>query len=675
VTVNLIDRAPIPGSWGQPVAADVVVHVQTTGTVAQNTITITIDGHPVITAGAFQTGYGGTILTDGSGGWTVTINPVVNFAYGATVTVAVQCVEQPGSVAFSQSYSFQTIRDVEVVGSVRYFVDGDVVEADVYCLDGGTTRASLVDQAVVQLVRDTQVVQTVSIDNRDRQADAGSTFFGRFLHPPEINRDMTWAIRAAIDPYGAPGVGTVTASGPVVWVDAKQRGAIGAQQPSVKPGEMMARVIPAENAVDVQQAQAAQYEVVDLSKTGDASVEPTVLADLDFANTTNYIQALAGDLRHAGGGHRLLVGIDNPDDWFLQEPDDLAVTFGARQLVEPAGTNLLANSDLVQDPLVATAPDPQVRIDREYSELTAGVRQVIYTVEGSVTYDGVDRSITVSSPRAPIATGQPVTASLLCRTVLRDATVTLDTFVLRVRFWNGTTPIGQQDTAFDIRAVESLTDLSLLEAVVLAGDVPGASTHASLDLIVGSFEGCDRVTIVVAAPAIENTGFATSRIVGPTAPLVRLADDLDVPQAGNLNVRTGRVAVQYAPQYSDAPPVQVTLFDTRDPSLLRNGYSLRHRTDGRLELLAVTSLGAVTSLVSTDPVALVAGEPVTITAIWGPGSLAIKRDTLTVATASGPYGQPDQTARPTTMTIGRRADSTEYLLGDLRRFTTYGVAP
>lgn len=671
MTVNLIDRTPIPGSQGQPVASNILVHVQTTGTVAQSTVAVQVSGTAAITAGTFQTGFGGTILTDGAGGWFLTINPSADLPHGTSVTVAVQCVEQPGSVPFSQSYAFTTIRDVEVVGSCRYFEDGDVVEADLYCLDAGTKRSALVDQAALALVRDTQTVQTLSIDNHDRLAAADNTFWGRFLHPPEIKRGMTWQARVAIDPYAAPGVGTILTGGPVEWVPADQRVAM-AQQPG-RPASSMPRTRPDENAVQaVQQDEAAQFEIVDLSKTGDASAMPSVLADLDFENTTNYLQALAGDLQYTGGGNRLLAGIDG--NWFLQEPDDLAVTFGARQLVEPTATNLLAASDLVIDPLVVTVPDPQVRVDTEYSELTTGVQQVLYTMEGSVTYDGVDRVVTIGTPRVAITSGQPVCCSVMVRSVLRDSTVTLDTFVLRVRFYTGATPVGQQDFAFDIQAVQSVTDLSLLEAAVPSGSIPVAANQASFELLVGSFEGCDRVQLVLAGPMIEHAAFATSRVVGPGAPLVRLADDLAIQQAGNLNVRAGRAAVRYAPQYDGSPPVPVTLFDTRDPTLLRSGYTARHRTDGYMELVAVDAVGTVTTLVTTDPVTLAAGEPVTITAIWAPTELTVKLDDVVIGQQIGPYPQPLQTGMPAVMTIGRRADSAEYLLGDLRRVTTYGVA-
>lgn len=675
MSVNLVNRVPIPGSFGVQPSSDVVMHIQTTGTVPSASITIAINGHNAVLLGAFQAGYAGTILTDGSGGWNVTINPSTNFAFGATVTVAVSCVENPGAVPFSQSYSFQTVRDIRLTSAVCYFEEGDVLEADLWLYEGQVAKPLLVNALTFTLQRNDIDADSIVVENHTHDMHvADGSFKVRLLHPKQISKDMTFECAVDIDGYQAPGIGTLTIANVIEW-EARQQNVLQPQtQPATRAAETVPHTEPSEYATTaVQQQKQAEYEVVDVSKTGDALVEPAILVDLDFLNGTQYLQALEGDLAYVGGGNRLLTGIDDTTDWFLQEADELPVTFGARTLVEGSATNLLPHSSFDVNQFNLVLPDVTVRGDVEISDLTNGVKQLLYAMEGSIIFDGTPRNVLIQSPKVPITTGLPVLMSILARTALRDKTVTLDTFALRARFYNNVNAqVYSADFNFDVFAFESDTAFSLMEAFIPSGSIPGSATQASFDIVTGSWEGCDLMNLWLAAPMIEHAMFATSRVVGPTAPLVRAADDFRIQQYGNLNQLNGRITLNYSPQYEGSPPVNVTLFDTRATGTFRSGYTLRHRSDGKFELTAVDAAGTTTTAITAAAVPLTYGSAVELVAQWTPQSLRILKDLVVLAQQTGSYPQPS--SPQTQISIAQKIDGTEQLYGEVHRFVSYGIA-
>jgi hypothetical protein len=672
---NLLDRVPVPGSFGVQPSTNVSIHIQTTDTIIQSTVTVKLNGQNAIFNGAFQAGYAGTIVTDGSGGWNVTINPSTNFQYNTTVTVQVLATETTGPTPFNQSYAFQTVRDIKLVSDVTYYEEGDVIEASVWAVEGQTPRPETINTLTFALRRSGTTISNIVYDNVPHDGHAADgTFNIRLLHPVQIGRDLTYEVQASVDGYQAPGLNTLTTSGTIKW-EARQTTVLHQQsQPDLRIGAVIPQTTPSEyGTTAIQQDKQAEYEAVDLRRSGDELVEPSTLVDLDFLNGTQYLQELTGDLSYVGGGNRLLNGIDDTADWFLQEADELPVTFGARSLVEGPATNLLAHSTFDENQFVLTVPDTTVRSEIEVSELTSGVNQVLYVIEGSVIFDGTSRNITIGSPKVSITSGQPVLCSVLARTLLRDDTVTLDTFAMRVKFFNvSNVQVGSTDFNFDIFAFQSETTFSLMEALIPVPSIPPTATQVSFDIVIGSWEGCDLMNLWLAAPMIEHALFATSRVVGNTAGVARILDNFRIQQAGNLNQRSGRIATTYAPQYEVSPPVNVTLFDTRDVATFRSGYTLRHRTDGKFELTAVDSAGTTTTVVTAAAVPLTFGQPVEMIAQWTKTSLRIMNAQQVIAEQLGAYAQPAVIQQQ--ISIGQKIDGTEPLYGELHRFVSYGIA-
>jgi len=676
MTTNLIDRIPVPGSFGVQPSTDVIIHISTTGTISSATITVAVNGTNAILLGAFQSGFGGTIVTDGGAGWVVTINPTASFDYGSTVTVDVSCTEEPGSVPFTQSYSFDTIRNIALVPAVTYYEEGDVIEADFWVHENSTSVPLIVDALTVSIKQDDVIVDVLSLDNSNHNMhNADGAFRTRWLHPIQIKQDMTFEVSAVIDSFQAPGVGTLTLTDTISWEGRTSGIQPMAQQPDLNLNANVERTPTSQyNTETAIQQKQASHEVIDLKQTGESDTEPTTLVDLDFLNTTQYLQELTGDLTYTGGGNRLLNGVGDTNDWFAQEADELPVIFGARMPVEGAAINLLAHSTFDTNEFVLDVPDTTIRADVEVAEFITGVNMLSYAVEGSVVYDGdSDRNIAIQSPKVTMTPSEPVMCSVLARTQLRDSTVTLDKFAIRVKFWNNSdVQTGSTDFNFDIFDFESDTTFKLMEAFIPLASIPGGSTKVSFDIVIGSWEGCDLMNLQLVAPMIEHALFSTSRVIGTAANTERAADSLRIQQAGNINQRTGRVSVTYAPEYSGAPDTDVTLFDTRNASTLRSGYTLRHRTDGYFELTVVSDAGATTTLTSDAAVALDAGEPVELVAKWAPSSLSILKNLVVLGSSSSAYTQPSTIQSE--ISIGQKITGTEQLYGELQRFTSFGVA-
>lgn len=669
MTTNLLDRQPVPGSLGIAVAVPVQFHLSTTGTIAQNTVTVTINAANAILLGAFQAGFSGSLTSDGAGGWLAMLNHTTAWTYNANVTVAIVCTEQPGSVAFSQSYTFKTARNIAVDGSVTYYEEGDVVEADLFVHEGTVLVNDLLDSATFKLTDGLTTFQTVQIDNGTRTFDAEGFFKVRLMHPPVARQGLRWEFDTVIDGYGAPGIGSVNVGGLVNWVARNRDTMLGAQQPSIRIGETVPRIKPAIHEANTVPESQPAYEVIDLAASKDALVEPTVLVDLNLLSPDQYLVQLTGDLTYTGGGHRLLVGIDDVASFFHQDADELAPTFGARALAEPQAINLLAASDLSTNPFTLSAHDPTVRVDTEIIPLTGSINQAHYTVEGAVLFDGQARSITLSTQKVPISPSSPVLVSLLARNELRDDLVTLGTFTIKVKLFDASNVlVYTADFNYDAHALQT-SQFNMLDGLIAPGSIPGSASKASFDLVMGSWEGCDLMNLWLAAPSIEQASFTTSPVVGTTAPTTRTPDRYLIEGPGNLNCRTGQIAIAYAPQFAGNPPVDTTLWDTRSASFL-SGYTLRHRADGKFEFKATDQNSSTTTVVSSTAHALVAGQPVMLEVAWSSSAISVRLDNVQVAGFTGSYAQPPEPQA--TISIGSRIDGAEVALAELHTFEIFG---
>ena len=685
MTTNLINRTPIPGSLGAPVDQGIDFQIQTTGTVSLATVQVYINSVLAYGTSAFKTGFTGSATADGFGGWVFSVLPTVTLPYDTVATVQVLCTEEPGAVAFNQTYSFRTIRNIKVSVNAEYSEAGDVVNLTIYTYEGTKKVPAVISKGTCKIYAGSSVpsvsgtlVDTFTFDNERNGSSSDGVFNVRFLHPLSVNSNMTYEVSLVSDPYQAPSVGTIVERGTIIFVPKKNDVFIGGhKQPDVQGDINLPRIEYEGKHNQSFQIDEADYEKVDMAGANEL---PDILVDLDFLNGDNYINIMNGDVTYTGGGNRLLRNVEDPTTFTLQATDDLPPHIGGRLLAEPTATNFFPNSALIDitNPFTTAGTDNKVLTEssirsfinsKEEIEVPL-VNQLHFVFEGLSTYDGTTRHATATSPKVSYASGNDILISSLVRITYRDSTVTLTNFKLIAKFYNNANTVVYSETV-TYSPADFVSDniYSMAEVFVASGSIPGTATKVGFMIDFDSFEACDRIEVFMAGPSIEYAQFTTSRTVAETATALRLPDTLTIGQANNLNVSKGMVVIEYVPMYDGAPPVAATMFDSRLTTTLFNGFVATHRVDGFVEFSIVDQGGTVQSVVSGSAVSLAIGENVTFNFLWDTASIGIKKGTTSLASFSGAYTLPN--GINTALSIGSDANGNNHLLSEIIRFLIY----
>ena len=678
MSVNLTDRFPIPGSLGAPVNQGIAVTLATTTTIIQASIVITIDGDVAYTASAFTTGFTGTAVSNGSGGWVFNIVLALDLPFNETTTVLVSCTETPSMTVFSQSYTFQTIRDILISVGAEYSEEGDVLDVGIYCYEGEDLVPNLLQKCTVLVQKKSNYssatptnLHTLTFENLNADSDAEDGFFVRFLHPDGVTNQMQIVVTADIDPYAAPNVGTLGSTVDCTYTVKNNNNGIGSSQPSSGGEINLPRLDNSGLATTSFNLKQASYEKVELGNL----IPNVTLVDLDFQQPIKYINRLTGKLSYQGGGHRLLPHQSTTAAYVYQKENVLFPTIKGKTILEPMCTNLFPDSSLSVNPFTITTTDNTIINEMDVLEFVPDFsKQIRFTLEGTTIFDSTYRHAIIRSPRVAISSASPVAVSFLARTEFRDSSVTLDHMKIRINFYTSLNVlISSVETDFDPFDFESGKELFLVEAFVALASVPLAATKVDFDIDIDSFEGCDRIKLFVVAPTIEQTTFTTSRVVGASAPTIRLADSLSFLQNNNLNIQEGRVVMAIAPNYdSGIPPQEAFLFDTRSPIAHFDGFYAVHKMSGAIQFTCTTSTGVETSVVVASPLAWQAGEKVNWVFAWKENQLQVTQNSTVVGTFSGSYVQPLN--QNTDFHIGENADKTNQLLGEVLTFKVFSTA-
>lgn len=359
------------------------------------------------------------------------------------------------------------------------------------------------------------------------------------------------------------------------------------------------------------------------------------------------ITAGFGPVDYHGGGNRLLPNQDGTG-FVLQAKDLWPVQLDAVVLSEPAGTNLLTNSDF-QAPTSATDPVPSGYTVTTTPSVTyraatqeeAGVMSVQLRTSGSGPYQG-PTWLDFATPLVSVGPA-PVTWSVLAR-VAHQADLASDLPFENVKI----DTIEAKVTFYDIFGVEISSQTSQFDGADLVGQSyvlvhttatpPGGTATASGSIRFSSIEESDQVTLGLLAPQVEASPAPTSRMVGPGV-VTREADTIRVPQERNLAVARGSIILDLAPGYAGAPLADACLVDTRDQGA--NGFALWHQPDGKLRFEVAGPTTTATLL--TDPVSLDPGEPFEAGITWDQDYRAVWLDdeklvesTATFPLPSGP---------------------------------------
>ena len=122
---------PARGAMGVPVDTNIVVHVRDDGAgVDQASIVLTVEGVDVT---------GQSLITGGTGDYTVTYDPTTDFAHGQVVNVTVDASDLvvPPNVMPTDSYSFTTVHTGAIRGTVQLQANTD--DAGVIVAAGGVS--------------------------------------------------------------------------------------------------------------------------------------------------------------------------------------------------------------------------------------------------------------------------------------------------------------------------------------------------------------------------------------------------------------------------------------------------------------------------------------------------------------------------------------------------------
>lgn len=682
--INILSRFPIPGSFGAPVDAGVQFHISVTGlgnSVLLPSVVITINSIVAFTASAPAHSYTGTAVTDGLGGWNFDLTPPADFAFDSVVTVQIQCVESPALTPFTQTYSFNTRRDIQLTVNALYTEEGDVLDVGVYVHEDLTLVPDVVSSGAIQTFSSSRVVgfPGPQIDHQEFQnepgLDATGVFLARFLHPLAVSHGMTYGVQVIIDPYSAPGIGTLTASGDVTFTAKDGTTATSAQQPYTE-GEIHRPRIEYEGRYTQDfQVQAADYQVVDFAQAG---ALPDLLVDLNFLDSYAYAKTLNGSLSYSGGGNRILPLIPDPETYALQSRSQFPPPVSERTWLEPGSTNFFPNSALLgsTSPFTLSGSDTTVNLTQALqvfltdSDQNPLIGQAYIRMEGMGIYNSTDRHGVISSPKVSYTTGQPVTISTYVRAQFRDDSVTLDNFTLRADFFDSSNlVVFSQSVTADPRNFESPKGFILAEITVDPGSIPGTATKVGFSLDIDSFEACDLLELWLVGPSIEFSPITGSRVVGSGANATRLADSLSLQQPGNFNIPEGRVVITYEPFYSVSPLTQTTLWDSRLPSTLTNGFAAFHRTDGFIEFRAVDPVGTTQTVLSSSPFSAVANQEFTFVFSWNSDTLNIREGSTLIGTFSGSYSPPGGVN--SFLRLGSDADGAHPLRGEVHSFQVY----
>ncbi len=107
-------RSPASGATNVAVNANVYFEIDDNlggSGVDSGTISIYFDSTPVVVNGVPQSGFGGTLASDGTGGFDVTINPDADFTSGQVVNVSIDAKDVAGNAMSTVSYSFTCVAE------------------------------------------------------------------------------------------------------------------------------------------------------------------------------------------------------------------------------------------------------------------------------------------------------------------------------------------------------------------------------------------------------------------------------------------------------------------------------------------------------------------------------------------------------------------------------------
>lgn len=388
----------------------------------------------------------------------------------------------------------------------------------------------------------------------------------------------------------------------------------------------------------------------------DASVD---FYALDFTKQDDPVILGSGTLTYQGGGNRYLINADGESE--LQDLNQAPWVMPAHLFIEGSAWNYLTDSQLALNKhrVNTSASMITTKQTNEWPEYI-GYNALSFAISGP---SAVDSSWEFETEQVQVA-NVTLTGSLFGTCTNQSNRKFPIAIGLRYRsVLNG--PVVRESV--EQLGTAQIKDLSLLSVTDQVTTPTSTQYFVSVFFKVSQLSPGDRFVCDIAAPQLENTGTASSRIPSGT---LRQADQVTfVPSAPLYDTLYGKFRTIVFPAYSGVPSVLGAqyLFDTRDAQG-EAGFYARHRTDGVIEFVLVGDTVVDTWVcVSTEPVAFTYGESTALEFWFDTNQMTLKLNNNVIGTQTfgTNFTVPDQNI----VRVGRDYTSTYYMNGEVTGFS------
>lgn len=380
---------------------------------------------------------------------------------------------------------------------------------------------------------------------------------------------------------------------------------------------------------------------------------------LDFAKQDNPVIIGAGTLMYQGGGNRYLINADGESE--LQDVNQAPWTMPGHLFIEGSAWNYLTDSRLVLNKhrVNTSASMITTKQTNPWSEYL-GYNALSFAVSGP---SALDSSWEFETEQVQVV-NTTLTGSLFGTCTNQSNRKFPVAIGLRFRnTLNG--PVVRE--AVEQLGTEQIRDLSLLSVTDHVITPTSTQYFVSVFFQVRQLSPGDRFVCDIAAPQLENTGTASSRIPSVTQ---RLADQVTFTPSDPLyDTLYGKFRTIIFPAYSGFPGTlgDQYLFDTRD-SHGEAGFYAKHRVDGVIEFVLVgDTISDIWSCVSSTTVAFTYGESTALEFWFDTNQMTLKLNNNVIGTQTFivDVTVPDQNI----VRIGRDYTSTYYMNGEVMGFS------
>ncbi len=499
----------------------------------------------------------------------------------------------------------------EVTIAAHYNVDSNVVKVQVYITDDCDTLFHPQDvlSGTIQLFNVFTLPETglqeiplesVEFDKTFANADG---FFAIFFINPSVNINLEARATVDISGQGIVSVTTTVLPDEGTFSDQPSTSVIG-------NAENRSWHTDKEPQRDGQGLNVSPHNIPELGDDVTVIPDPVIVnavyADIQFEQLAEVQsdERLPGSLTYLGGGNRLLP---KPGVLVFQPIDTPPWELGTATFVEQAATELLPNNQYLQ---TATNNFPS-----DYGLIDSPGISVIETKLQTLQGEGFDAKAwslqlngavpTSISPFNTASIGivtpidfdvsKPISLSILAGMTKNTETTGISDAKLIFTFFDfADRELTSKSQVLDVNELFNARPVKPFSISTSLSDYPPSTEKITWKLQIGSVEQGDFVTLITSLPSMAQTPFATSQILSTVS---RVKDNLSYSPDVAFDLEEGAAVLSLAIGFDVAPTEEKYIFDSRTPTTLLNGASLKVEATGELTFLIAddTSTVSVTS--------------------------------------------------------------------------------